>query len=220
MPVIQYTEYEPLPEGTYLFEIKQCDIKTAKTGAGGQYLQWILEVASDEEHAGEKLFYNTSMTLSAKSKLYKLVIACGVEGIEPGSAIDTDDFVGASLYGKVNVTEKTINNNKTPVNDIETFFSIAEFTAMMDKAAKAAANRAKLPARAPINASATVPPKNTTPTKSNTSVKPAASTKPNTSAKPAAPAKPLPRQKPADPVPDEEDENLQFPDGDAEEFPE
>lgn len=79
-----------LPEGEYLVEVTEVN---EKEGNAGNYLEWVLTVAS-KEGKGAKLFHITSLAPQALWNLRGVLEALGIDPPDDETEMDHDDLVG------------------------------------------------------------------------------------------------------------------------------
>ena len=82
--------FEPLPHGTYAAKIAAPDDCTLVKSSTNKDMLKIAWTIVDGEYEGRKLFDNVVLSVDWKVKQYANVI-----GLESGSELDTQDFVGA-----------------------------------------------------------------------------------------------------------------------------
>lgn len=113
--------YDPLPAGTYAFEVVESAIKQTKAGTG-QYIELTLRVA-DGQHENRRLWERINfMNENAKAQtigqqqLKALCDACGIQG----ELEDTQQLHGILFNGKV-VIEKDKTGQYGDRNTIRSF---------------------------------------------------------------------------------------------------
>ncbi len=135
MAVIKIKEgYDVKPEGLYVLQVKEIQVKTAQKGnnAGNPFLSWedtILE-APEQELVGESFFHITPPGCSPKSKHYPLFVALGYS-IPEGKKemeLDTDDLPGKEFVAEIKIT-KDGDNEK---NEFKNIWSIEGFQKHLD----------------------------------------------------------------------------------------
>lgn len=93
------TGFEPLPEGVYDVALRDVEVKE---GQKAPYWLWTFEVPTDaSEHAGRRLWLNTSLSENA---LWKLNETFGAFGQTPDT--DTDTLLGKRV--RAVVVQRTI----------------------------------------------------------------------------------------------------------------
>lgn len=100
-------EFEPLPASSYEAKIAGCEAVLSKN-TNKQMLKITWEVV-DGEFAGRKLFDNVLLETSWKVKQY-----ADAAGITNGTALDTNDFIGAEGILTVGYAKK-----QNPADDAE-----------------------------------------------------------------------------------------------------
>lgn len=96
------TEFEPLPSGQYYAKIVNPDDFYLTESQSGKPMIKVAWTVMEGEHEGRKVFDNVVLSIDWKVKQY-----CQAAGIESGSALDTDDFIG--MEGLVQVTQQEYN---------------------------------------------------------------------------------------------------------------
>lgn len=87
-----------LPEGDYLFEIDEVEVKTADN-SGADYLAFTMKVA-DGPNKGSKVWHNCSLQPQALFNLKSVMEACGMEA-EGTVEFDPADMIGMTFGGTV-----------------------------------------------------------------------------------------------------------------------
>ena len=105
------TDFEPLPSGQYYAKIVNPDDFTLTESQSGKPMIKVAWTVMEGEYEGRKVFDNIVLSIDWKVKQY-----CVAAGIESGSSLDTDDFIG--LEGLIQVVQQeykgeTRNNIKT-----------------------------------------------------------------------------------------------------------
>ncbi len=93
------TSNDPVPVGTYDARIAECELVTSSTGKPMLKVTWEI---TDGEFAGRKLFDNVVLTVDWRVKMYADVV-----GLESGSELVTEDFIGAE--GIISVIHEEYN---------------------------------------------------------------------------------------------------------------
>lgn len=98
-PAIRFTVADRVvyPEGTYTCQVTDY---TPAEGKFGPQVRWTLELPEIEREDGRpaRVSYFTSMSMSAKSKLGKLMMACGLE--MPETQDEADEWSADLFLGK------------------------------------------------------------------------------------------------------------------------
>lgn len=92
------SSYEAMPAGNYEARIAEAELTNAKS-SGAPMVKVVWEI-SDGEFAGRKVFDNVVLNVPWKVKQYAEVV-----GIESGSELDTDAFVGSEAIIELSVEE-------------------------------------------------------------------------------------------------------------------
>lgn len=87
-------EFSPIPAGDYVCKIEECEYKTSSTGKPMLKITWVVNDGS--EFNGRKLFDNVVLSVAFKVKQYADLV-----GMESGSALDTDLFLGLEAIVQV-----------------------------------------------------------------------------------------------------------------------
>jgi hypothetical protein len=135
MAVIKIKEgYDVKPEGLYVLQVKEIQVKTAQKGnnAGNPFLSWedIILEAPEQELVGESFFHITPPGCSPKSKHYKLFASLGY-AIPEGKKemeLDTDDISGKNFVAEIIITKEGDNER----NEFKNIWSIEEFQKHLD----------------------------------------------------------------------------------------
>ncbi len=93
------SDFEPLPSGQYLCKIVAPDDFVLTESQSGKAMIKAAWTVTEGEYEGRKLFDNIVLSVGWKVKQY-----CDAAGIESGTQLDTEDFIG--LEGLVQVTQK------------------------------------------------------------------------------------------------------------------
>jgi hypothetical protein len=137
MAVIKIKEgYDVRPEGLYVLQVKEVQVKEAKTGktAGSPFLSWedtIIEAPEHEDLIGESYFDITPPGCSPKSKYYKLFASLGYS-IPEGKKemeLDTDDLAGKEFVAEIGVAK----DGDTERNEFKNIWSVEEFQKHLEK---------------------------------------------------------------------------------------
>lgn len=94
------TEFEPLPSGQYLAKIVNPDDFTLTKSQNGNDMIKVAWTITEGEYEGRKVFDNIALHVPWKVKQY-----CEAAGIESGTNLDTDDFIGLEALIQVNQEE-------------------------------------------------------------------------------------------------------------------
>ena len=140
MAVIKIKEgFECRPEGLYVFQVKNIEVRTAEKGknAGNQFLAWESEVTESPDHpdlVGESLYHSTPLGCSPKSKYYPLFQALGAVIPEGDKELefDTDDLIGGEFVADLIITRSGDQER----NEFKTVWSVEKFTELQNKTAK------------------------------------------------------------------------------------
>jgi len=135
MPVMTFERFHPLDAGAYCFLVKDCKIATNKTN-NQDFYSWSFEVLSEGEFQGKVISFATPMQYGPGSAAYRFLRAAGMPELSEKATIDTDDYIGQEFYAEV-----TVEKNKTSgedVNKYKSFWTVEDFTAMLEKASKGA----------------------------------------------------------------------------------
>jgi len=111
MPVIdleydlqdQKTEFEPLPTDQYAARI--IDVTLTKSKASNRDMLKIVWEITDGEYIGRRLWDNLPLHVGWRVKQYAELI-----GIESGSQLNTDDFLGTEAILSVGIEEPNPQN--------------------------------------------------------------------------------------------------------------
>jgi hypothetical protein len=90
------SQFEPLPAGQYLAEIvnpDDCQLTESQNGKAMIKIAWTIK---EGEYEGRKIFDNVVLSVDWKVKQY-----CDIAGIESGSELDTEDFIGMEAIVEV-----------------------------------------------------------------------------------------------------------------------
>lgn len=91
--------FEPLPVGQYMAKIENPDDFALGESSNGKPMIRAVWTIVEGEYEGRKLFDNIVLSVQWKVKQY-----CEAAGVESGSKLNTDDFVG--MEGLVKVTQQ------------------------------------------------------------------------------------------------------------------
>jgi hypothetical protein len=109
---VEEKSFEPLPAAQYFAQIVNPDDVELKESSTGKPMLKIVWTVQDGEFTGRKIFDNVVLSVDWKVKQY-----ADIAGIESGTELDTEDFVGVealldvvqdTYQGKVNNKIKTI----------------------------------------------------------------------------------------------------------------
>lgn len=97
-----------VPEDDYDAEVSDCTIETSDNG---NYLKWVFEVA-EGEHAGAKIFHNTSLLPQSLWMLRNVLVSLGIEVPASQMQITPGKYVGKRCG--ISVAHREYQNKKRP----------------------------------------------------------------------------------------------------------
>ncbi len=100
---VKENSFEPLPAAQYFAQIVNPDDVELKESSTGKPMLKIVWTVQGDEFDGRKIFDNVVLSVDWKVKQYATIA-----GIESGSELDTDDFVG--IEALLDVIQDTYNN--------------------------------------------------------------------------------------------------------------
>lgn len=103
------SDFEPLPEGQYFCKLTNCDLVKSSTGKDMLKIRWTV---LEGEFEGRQLFDNVVLSVDWKVKQY-----ADLAGIESGTSLNTDDFVG--IEALLTVGQREIPGRDTLGNDVK-----------------------------------------------------------------------------------------------------
>lgn len=95
------SDFEALPEGTYVGQLVSVKVSDKPGPSGAHYWTWEFDVVEPEEHKNRKLFVNTSLSDEAEWKMKEMFDAFGYS-----TDSDTDEMVGEQI--KLAVSQRVI----------------------------------------------------------------------------------------------------------------
>ena len=132
MAKVVYSEKIVLPKNTYKFKVRTCVERINQTSKEA-FLSWEWEVVSPGPHYGEVIQYAMNPKVLPGSESLSFLLACGMPKPEkPRIEFDTDTFLGCTFWAMVDVGE-TKGINKQAKNTFTTFWSEAEYVAMIQQ---------------------------------------------------------------------------------------
>lgn len=105
MPVITKTAYEPVPAGTYLLRINDCELQTNSQDRSKTYLRWKFEILNDCPDQGREIGILTPSEIRVGSSVEKILLACGCPPLEIGQGTNTDDYIGSEFFANVAIKQ-------------------------------------------------------------------------------------------------------------------
>lgn len=93
-------EFEPLPSGQYLAKIATGDDFLLSESQSGKPMIKVAWTVTEGEYEGRKIFDNIVLSVGWKVKQY-----CEAAGIESGTSLDTEDFIGLEALVQVGQQE-------------------------------------------------------------------------------------------------------------------
>lgn len=139
MPVGNVTTFEPLPASTYLLRVNGVTEQKARE-SGNIFHSWTFEVMNDCVELGRTVNLAMPASMTPKSKLEQIWLACGLAELQVGENFNTDEALGAEIYIRLGVEA-----NKAPrtgsKNVIQAVWSVEQYEAEIAQASRRPATR-------------------------------------------------------------------------------
>ncbi|MFA5396489.1 MAG: hypothetical protein WC346_10825 [Methanogenium sp.] len=132
MPIGKKTNFDPVPDGTYLLRVTDCVERSKRDDDTQVFHSWSFEVANECDEAGRRVNIAMPCDMAVGSKLEKMWLALGLPPLALGDGFDTDDAIGGEFYARIVVKQR--KGNAGVKNEFETIWSIEEYEKEIAKA--------------------------------------------------------------------------------------